>query len=126
MKIEAAALCFSALPVGNEISVLGAGVRSYRKVAGDPYCHLHLAGVLLHEDGDTTTPAVSTSVVFPNGETMTLIDRNPWTLGATTTEPFPRRYPISTPVHVPASDPGVYTVTLTVGTATAALPLLVS
>ena len=126
MKIEAAVLCFSALPQGNEISVLGGGVRSYRKVVGDPYCHLHLAGVLLHEDGDTATPPVSTSVEFPNGETMTLIDRSPWTLAATSAEPFPRRYPISTPVHFPAADPGVYTISISIGAATAALPVLVS
>ena len=125
MKIEAAVLCFSALPQGNEISILGAGVRSYRKISGDPYCHLHLAGLLLHEDGDSATPSVSTSVQFPNGETMTLIDRNTWTLGATS-ESFPRRYPISTPVHFPAADAGVYTITLTIGDATAAVPILVS
>ena len=57
---------------------------------------------------------------------MTLIDRGPWPLGSKSTEPFSRRYPISTPVHFPAADPGVYTIFVTVGAATAALPILVS
>jgi hypothetical protein len=127
VKIEAAMLCHSCMPTSDgTLSILGGGIRSYRKAAGDPYCHLFLAGVVLHDDGDTATPKVSTSVMFPNGETMTLIDHNTWNLGATTAEPSPRRYPISTPVHFPANDPGVYTITIEIESATATLPVLVT
>jgi hypothetical protein len=127
VKIEAATLCHSCLPSSDgTLSILGAGLRSYRKVTGDSYCHLFLAGVLLHEDGDPSTPGVSTSVALPNGEMMTLIDRAPWNLGATAAEPSPRRYPISTPVHFPAADAGVYTITLSVDSVTVTLPVLVT
>jgi hypothetical protein len=127
VKIEAAVLCHSCMPTTDAtLSILGAGIRSYRKVAGDSYCHLFLAGVLLHEDGDSSAPKVSTSVTFPNGETMTLIDHNAWNLGTTTAEASPRRYPISTPVHFPASDPGLYAITLEIDDASATLPVRVT
>lgn len=119
MKIEAAMFCNGAQAAEGLLFMLGAGFEFFT-AQPDRTVHLVVAGIFLHEDGDTTTPVIQVAAAQPDGEACFAAELLYEVQNVGTA---PRRRVFAVPVHFVAPSSGMYTVTVSLETSIVTLPL---